>query len=93
MEEEIRTEKKDFKEIGKEVVKETWNTVKRPLLISGVFLLGTVVGDKYCLLKTGSGLERMHNAGVLKFFDPATGNEVNPEQVIEVCKRVFNLKK
>lgn len=39
--------------------------------------------------KTGLGIERAYNKGIIKFFDPLTKLEVDPYEAIDVMKRTM----
>ena len=80
--ETTKTEK--LKSVGKVV----WEEVKLPLAIGGTFFAAFVLGGKYAIVCSASGLKSFHTAGVLKFFDPATGLEVSPEEALKVVDKI-----
>ena len=57
----------------------------------GMFISGCVVSTCINDIRAGRGIERIHDAGFIKFFDPATGNEVDVKTVCGLIKDRFNL--
>lgn len=50
---------------------------------------GVYIGDKICTICTAGGMQKYHEAGIIKFFDPVKGVEVDVEEACEVVKRTF----
>ena len=50
--------------------------------------LGCVATNYISDLKVGGGLYRLHDEGVVKFFDPSSGLEVGIEKAVEIAKKL-----
>ena len=46
--------------------------------------IGYFVGDKICGHRMNSGLMIIHNAGIIKFFNPSTGLEVDYKDAVSI---------
>lgn len=64
--------------IKSEGIRLTWLTVGA--VIGGY--ITNKLGNIYC----GRGIEKAHNEGLIKFFDPSNGNEVGVEEANEILK-------
>ncbi len=51
--------------------------------------VGYFVGTKMHDLRIDNGLMRMYSDGLMKFFDPATGNEVDIDELGKVIKKIY----
>lgn len=71
--------------IKSEGIRLTWLTVGA--------VVGGYVANKLSNVYAGRGLERAHNAGLIKFFDPSNGNEVGIEEAVTVAKDWWAKKK
>lgn len=47
---------------------------------------GYFIGDKICGYRTASGISRLHDLGIFKFFDPSTGSEIDVNKAVEVAR-------
>ena len=82
-----------MKEETKVKIKNTWEKAKIPVIVTGTGVAAFVLGGKYTLLCCANGLEKFHNAGVLKFFNPETALEVAPEEALNIIKDMVKNKK
>lgn len=57
----------------------------------GMFMgaAGLQIGKRITGINRDIGTLRMHDKGILKYFDPDTGKEVDMDEACEVVKRVF----
>lgn len=81
--------KKNEKRTMKEWVKEHKGTLIGICCCAAGFGLGCFVTDKIDSKACARGLQRFHQSGIIKFFDPATGIEVDECGVQEVIERVI----
>lgn len=52
--------------------------------------VGVLAGSMYTQYRISSGLEKFHNAGFIKFFDPATNLEVTVEEVNKLLNKAYS---
>ena len=50
--------------------------------------VGCVATNYVSDLKVGAGLWRLHDEGIIKFFDPSSGLEVGVDKAIEITKKL-----
>ena len=82
-----------MKEETKATIKNTWEKAKLPVIAAGTAIGAFVLGEKYAKLCCANGLEKFHNAGVLKFFNPETALEVAPREALNIIKDMVKNKK
>lgn len=70
-----------------------WNRYKYHIQAFGICAAlyggGVCVGNYISNYQQSVGTLRLHDKGIVKYFDPDTGMEVNIEEACEVVKRVF----
>lgn len=59
----------------------------------GAFGYGCLMGNYVSNYRRRVGELRLHDKGIIKYFDPETGMEVDVDEACKVVKRVFNVKK
>ena len=85
----MEKQKRTFKE-WREDNKDLIDKIAGVVYIAGFIGLGYVVGGRITELSVDNGLERCHNLGIIKFFNPSTGLEVNPNEALNVMKEFVN---
>ena len=85
-----------MKEKMKNWYEENKETIKAEAVRVGWYALGLgvgyFVGDKVSTYKINDGLNHVHEAGIIKFFDPTTGLEVTTREAINVMNRELSKK-
>lgn len=51
--------------------------------------IGYFVGDKICSYQNAAGMQKLHEMGIFKFFDPSTGTEIDVNKAVEVAKEML----
>lgn len=68
------------------------NEIKAEAVRVGWYAFGFCVGyflcDKISEYSHGSGLRTLHEDGIIKFFDPSSGLEVDVEKAVEIAKEI-----
>jgi hypothetical protein len=69
--------------------------IKKTLKTIGVgailgFGLGYITGDKITTTKIGNGYARFHMDGLIKYFDPSTGKEIDIMEACEVARKMYD---
>ncbi len=68
-------------DISKEAIRVSWYLLG--------LSLGYFVGSKLSEWQMDSGLSRLHDDGIMKFFDPAKGIEVDVTEATKIVKQMY----
>lgn len=90
--EDIKMEEKKVMQKTKEWIKEHKEGLVRFGYYSAGFAVGCFITDKISDYRIGNGIAKFHLAGIIKFFDPSTGDEISIMEANKILKDMISKK-
>lgn len=82
-----------MKDETKTKIKNGWNKVKVPLIVTGTAVGAFALGIKVTEYVCANNLHKCYNAGLYKLVNPETGFEVSPEEWCSVLQHAIEENK
>lgn len=58
--------------------------------IIGGFISGSIVATKVANMNHKLGMAALHNDGLVKYFNPSTGQEISPYEISDVAREFYS---